>query len=147
MTKREQLERLRLRLKRLNKKIRECKTAARQGFKSSEGALGHDAVSSFRSAQKSQRLADDYKCRARHTHLAANYVLGHPLSLVERVSHSWPRVDYVIRNFKEVGIPVTDELVDGVTNWFQEHLNQLDKSTAQMQFETEELIATRTQAL
>ena len=142
MTKHEQLERLRLRLKRLNNKIRQCKTAARQGFKSSEKTLGSGAVSSFRSAQKNQRLADDYKCRARHTHLAANYVLGHPLSQVERVSHSWPRVDYVLRNFKEVGIPVTDELVDGVTNWFQEHLLQLEKSAKQLQFETEELVAT-----
>lgn len=140
MTKQEQLERLRLRLKRLNNKIRVQKQVARQGFKSSEVAAGSQAVSTFRQAQKAQRLADDYKCRARHTHLAANYVLGHPLSLVERVSHSWPRVDYVLRNFEEVGIPVTQELVDGVTNWFQEHLNQLEKSELRLQFEGEEMI-------
>lgn len=143
MTKHEQLERLRLRLKRLNNKIRIEKEVVRAGFRQTNYCYGPIAVSSFKTAQKAQKNVDNYKCRARHVHLAMNYVLGHTLSQVERISHSSPRVSWVLKNFEEVGIPVTDELVDGVVNWFEEHLNQLDKSAKQLQFETEELVATR----
>lgn len=144
MTKYEQLERLRKRLARLNQKIRTEKEVVRRGFRLSGYRHGDAAVSSFKTAQKAQRNVDNYKCRARHVHLAMNYISGNPLAAVERTAKTWPNVEWVLKNFKEVGIPVTEELEAGVNNWFAEHIAQ---STKQKQFETEELLHTRAQVI
>lgn len=120
--KKEKLSLIRLELKKLNREVQVCKKNCREGFSQFSNLRGESALNVFKKAQKEQSRWSDYKCRARHTHLAFAFVKGVPYLDVEKTAYDFPNVSYLVKSLKSAGVQCNNDTAEKLRNWIYEEM-------------------------